>query len=153
MKAALRLFLVRGLGLRSANALIKHFKKPECIFDARREEIEALGVPPEVADGLLSPKSLERAEAEAEKAAKVGVTIVDILDPSYPPLLREIFDPPQTALVAAGFLDLVGAAERQLRLASGLLRVDSFGYKILNLPLQVEAQFLVELVIQLTAAP
>jgi len=94
MKAALRLFLVRGLGLRSANALIKHFKTPDCIFDARREEIEALGVPPEVADDLLSPRSLERAEAEAEKAAKLGVTILDILDPSYPPLLREIFDPP-----------------------------------------------------------
>jgi DNA processing protein len=94
MKAALRLFLVRGLGLRSANTLIKHFKQSECIFDARREEIEALGVPPEVADDLLSPKSLERAEAEAERAAKLGVSIVDILDPAYPPLLREIFDPP-----------------------------------------------------------
>src|SRR2546422_2746637 len=94
MKAALRLFLVRGLGLRSANALIKHFKKPECVFDSNRAELEALGIPPEVAEDTLSPHSAERAEVEAEKAEKLGVTIIDILDPLYPPLLREIFDPP-----------------------------------------------------------
>jgi DNA processing protein len=93
-KAALRLFLVRGLGLRSANTLIKHFKDPERVFDATHDELEALGVPPEVVDDVLSPKSAERAEAERERAEKLGVRIIDILDPAYPPLLREIFDPP-----------------------------------------------------------
>ena len=94
MKAALRLFLVRGLGLRSANTLIKHFKEPERVFEANSDDLEAVGIPPEIAEDILSPKSAERAEAEAEKAAKLGVTIIDILDPRYPPLLREIFDPP-----------------------------------------------------------
>jgi DNA processing protein len=88
------MFLVRGLGLRSANILIKHFKQPERVFDSTRSELEALGVPPEVADDALSSKSRERAEAEWERAEKLGVTILDILDPCYPPLLREIFDPP-----------------------------------------------------------
>jgi DNA processing protein len=93
-KAALRMFLVRGLGLRSANALINHFKQPESVFDSNRDELEALGVPPDVADDVLSPRSAERAEAEWERAQQLAVTILDILDPSYPPLLREIFDPP-----------------------------------------------------------
>jgi len=93
-KAALRMFLVRGLGLRSANLLIKHFKEPALVFEASRAEVEALGVPPEVADDLRSPKSRDRSEAEWERAQKLGVTILDILDPSYPPLLREIYDPP-----------------------------------------------------------
>src|SRR3954471_23422611 len=93
-KAALRMFLVRGLGLRSANTLIRHFKDPERVFDSTRNELEAQGVPPEVADAVLSPKSAERAEEEMEKAAALGVRIVDITDPAYPPLLREIFDPP-----------------------------------------------------------
>jgi DNA processing protein len=88
------MFLVRGLGLRSANLLINHFKRPERIFDSTRDELEALGVPPEVADDTLSPKSMERAEAEWDKAQRTGVTILDILDPRYPPLLREIYDPP-----------------------------------------------------------
>ena len=94
MKAALRLFLVRGLGLRSANGLIKHFKEPERVFQATTDELEALDIPPEIAEDILSPKSAERAEIEAEKADKLRITIIDILDARYPPLLREIFDPP-----------------------------------------------------------
>jgi DNA processing protein len=100
MKAALRLFLVRGLGLRSANLLIKHFKKPECVFDASCDELEALGIPADIAEDILGPHSAQRAEAEAEKADKLGVTIIDILDPLYPPLLREIFDPPPVLYIA-----------------------------------------------------
>src|ERR1051326_1979475 len=91
---ALRLFLVRGLGLRSANLLIKHFKTPESVFDSSRSELEALGIPPEIAEDILSPNSAKRADAELEKAEKLGVRIIDILDSLYPPLLREIFDPP-----------------------------------------------------------
>jgi len=94
IKSVLRMFLVRGLGLRSANLLIKHFTEPDRVFDSKRDELEALGVPPEVADDVLSAKSQERAEAEWQRAQDLGVTIFDILDPSYPPLLREIFDPP-----------------------------------------------------------
>jgi DNA processing protein len=92
--AALRMFLVHGLGLRSANALIKHFKDPERVFDGHRTEIEALGVPPEVIGDLLSTKSADLAKREWERAEALGITIIDILDPAYPPLLREIFDPP-----------------------------------------------------------
>ena len=93
-RAALRMFLVRGLGLKSANALIKHFKDPERVFDARHAEIEALGVPPDVIDDLLSRKSAERADQEWGRAEQLKIDIVDILDPAYPPLLREIYDPP-----------------------------------------------------------
>lgn len=92
--AALRMFMVRGLGLRSANALIKQFKDPRSVFDATHREIEELGVPPDVVGDLLSAKSQERAMQEWTRAQELGVEIVDILDPAYPPLLREIFDPP-----------------------------------------------------------
>src|SRR3989449_6905208 len=94
MKAALRLFLVRGLGLRSANGLIKHFKEPERVFQATTDELEALDIPPEIAEDILSPKSAQRAEEEWTKTVELGVRIVDITDLAYPPLLREIFDPP-----------------------------------------------------------
>jgi DNA processing protein len=56
--------------------------------------LEAQGLPPEVADAVLSGRSAERAEQEWERATALGVRIVDITDPGYPPLLREIFDPP-----------------------------------------------------------
>ncbi len=92
--AALRMFLVRGLGLKSANTLIRHFKDPRQVFDAGFAEIEAQGVPPDVIGDLLSDKSEERAKQEWGKAQELGITVVDILDAAYPPLLREIFDPP-----------------------------------------------------------
>jgi DNA processing protein len=92
--AILRMSLVRGLGLRSSNALIRQFKTPEAVLDAGRPQLEAAGIPPEVADDLMSPKSQERAEQEWAKAGSLGIRILDILHPDYPPLLREIFDPP-----------------------------------------------------------
>jgi DNA processing protein len=88
------MFLVRGLGLRSANLLIKHFNDIEAVFGASVAELEAQGVPPDVAHDLLSTKSRDRAEQEWDRAQQLGVEIVDIADSSYPPLLREIFDPP-----------------------------------------------------------
>src|SRR5262245_51981742 len=91
----LRMAMVRGLGLRSANALIQRFKTPKAVLDAGRDELEVY-LPPEVADDLLSPKSAERAEQEWKKAEELGVRIIDILHSDYPPLLREIFDPPGT---------------------------------------------------------
>jgi DNA processing protein len=88
------MFLVRGLGLRSANLLIKHFRDPQRVFESTSNEVEALGIPPDVIQDLFSTKSRERAEQEWLRAAALRVRIVDILDPAYPPLLREIFDPP-----------------------------------------------------------
>ena len=88
------MFLVRGLGLRSANALIRHFKNPGKVFESNGNELEQLGIPPDVADDLLSSKSEDRAEEEWEKATRLGMEVIDIVDPAYPPLLREIYDPP-----------------------------------------------------------
>jgi DNA processing protein len=87
------MFLVRGLGLRSANALIKHFKSTERIFEGPSVELEALGIPADVIEDLFSKKSSDRAEQEWRRATDLGVTIIDLQDPGYPPLLREIFDP------------------------------------------------------------
>src|SRR5215471_764014 len=50
--AALRMALVRGLGLRSSAALLRHFKTPEAIFDSSVSELEAHGIPPDIATDL-----------------------------------------------------------------------------------------------------
>jgi len=92
--AALRMALVRGLGLRSSAALLCHFKTPEAVLDSSVPQLEAHGIPPDVAGDLFSPRSAERAEEEWARAERLSIRIVDILHPDYPPLLREIFDPP-----------------------------------------------------------
>jgi DNA processing protein len=86
--------LVRGLGIRSANVLIRHFRLPEVVLDQSRSELEAQGIPPEVAEDLLSAESAERAAEEMARATQHGARIYDLLHPEYPPLLREIYDPP-----------------------------------------------------------
>lgn len=63
-------------------------------MDCRRDELEAHGIPAEVADDLLSSKSRERAEEEWKRAEDLKLQILDISHPEYPDLLREIFDPP-----------------------------------------------------------
>ena len=93
-QAALRIALVRGLGVRSANILIRHFKTPEAVLDARRSELEAQGIPPEISEDLQGKRSATRAQEELERAGRLGVRILDIMDSDYPPLLREIYDPP-----------------------------------------------------------
>lgn len=92
--SALRMALVRGLGVRSINALIRHFKSSEAVVAAGRNGLEEQGIPPDVADDLVSSRSAERADEELGRADKLGVQIVDQSNPQYPPLLREIFDPP-----------------------------------------------------------
>jgi DNA processing protein len=90
----LRLSLVRGLGNRTIHALLCRFRTPNAILDCRQEELEANGVPPEVAGDVLSPRSAERAAEEWEKTQTLGIRVLDILHADYPNLLREIFDPP-----------------------------------------------------------
>jgi DNA processing protein len=90
----LRLSLVRGLGNRTIHSLLARFRTPEPILGCRREELEAHGVPPEVAEDVLSSRSADHAAEEWQKAADLGIRILDILHPDYPSLLREIYDPP-----------------------------------------------------------
>ncbi|HZI51231.1 MAG TPA: DNA-processing protein DprA [Terriglobia bacterium] len=90
----LRLALVRGMGNRTIHSLLCKFRTPNAVFDCRREELEAIGVPPEVADDLLSTRSADRASEEWEKAETLGIRVLDILHGDYPNLLREIYDPP-----------------------------------------------------------
>jgi DNA processing protein len=63
-------------------------------LDCALNELEANGVPPDVADDLHSPRSEERAGLEWQRAETLGVRVLDILHPDYPSLLREIHDPP-----------------------------------------------------------
>ena len=93
-KAFLRMILVLGLGTQTLQKLISHFEGPESVVEASRGELRRLSVSDDVIADLLSDHSAERAEAEWQKAAEAEIQVVDMLDDAYPPLLREIYDPP-----------------------------------------------------------
>ncbi len=102
----LALKLVPGLGLRHANRLIERFRTPQAIFRASRSELTAAGLSQSVAQSIASGCAFEEAAEQQEAMLKCGAEIVPITGSDYPPLLREIFDPP-IALFARGRIELL----------------------------------------------
>jgi DNA processing protein len=82
-----------GIGNRYFLRLISHFQKPEAILAAKRSELESLAIPKPAIDQLLSPDK-SRIEASLNWLAQPGHQALTLTDPDYPPLLRQIDDPP-----------------------------------------------------------
>jgi DNA processing protein len=57
-------------------------------------ELESTGIQAVSAQSLATGKSAELAREEIAQAAAADVTMVSMDDPSYPPRLKEIYDPP-----------------------------------------------------------
>jgi DNA processing protein len=104
----LALTLTPGLGTRNAGKLIARFRSPEAIFRASRTELEGAGVSGAVAQSIASGCSFEDAAAQQGKMMETGTVAVTLNDPRYPPLLREIYDPP-VMLFARGRVELLEA--------------------------------------------
>jgi len=102
----LALKLVPGLGTRISKRLLDRFHSPQAIFRASRTELEGAGVSGTVAQSIASGCAFEDAAAQHEKIKESSAVLVTIGDPRYPPLLREIYDPP-ILLFARGRLELL----------------------------------------------
>jgi len=102
----LALRVTPGLGTRKSGRLVEVFRTPQAIFQASASELEQAGLAPALARSISSGCAFEEAALQQEKAAAMGVELVPITDPRYPPRLRDIFDPP-TLLFARGRLDLL----------------------------------------------
>jgi DNA processing protein len=99
----LNLSQLPGIGPARARALINRFGPDPALFDADADalrQIPGIGetIARETAERLASPAWRQTAYLAAEeqlaRAERLGATVVTILDPAYPPLLKEIYDPP-----------------------------------------------------------
>jgi DNA processing protein len=104
----LALRMMPGLGTRTAVRLIGTFKTPQAVFRASVSELEAAGLPPNLARSISSGCSFDEAVTQQQKLAEEGTTLIPITDPRYPPLLKDIFDAPPM-LFARGRMELLGA--------------------------------------------
>ena len=100
--------MIRGIGPRKANQLIDHFGSPAQVFAASRLSLEKEGLKPETVHELHDSEILEKANAEIERLERLGAVVITLEDEDYPPLLREIYDPP-IALYVRGDLKKVCA--------------------------------------------
>lgn len=102
----LALRLIPGLGTRKAAGLIERFRTPQAAFRASRTELEGAGLSGSIAQSIVSGCSFDDALQQQDKMKAAGACAVTMGDPTYPELLRQIFDPP-IVLFARGNVDLL----------------------------------------------
>src|SRR5215467_12470215 len=88
------LSLVAGVGRRTAAVMIERFGGPRACFEAGRAELERHGFKRECIEALKDGNQQERADAELNGLEKLGADVITFVDPRYPKLLKEIYDPP-----------------------------------------------------------
>jgi DNA processing protein len=116
--------MIRGIGPRKANQLIDRFGAPAQVFAASRLSLEKEGLKPETVQELHDSEILEKANAEIERLERLGAVVITLEDEDYPPLLREIYDPP-IALYVRG--DLKKACARPCLAVVGSRRSSTYG--------------------------
>jgi DNA processing protein len=90
----LAISLTPGLGPTRSRKLVEHFGSIDAIFRASLTELEASGIQAVSAQALATGKSGELAREAIAQAAATNTILVSMDDPSYPPRLKEIYDPP-----------------------------------------------------------
>src|SRR5262245_48654039 len=83
-----------GLGARRLNTLLQNYGCAEAIFAASPQELaSAPGMTEAAAEKLLDPEA-ERVDDDLRLIERLGIRLLVIDDPDYPPLLKQIYDPP-----------------------------------------------------------
>jgi DNA processing protein len=116
--------MIRGIGSRTANQLIDRFGSPAGVFAASRLALQKEGLKSETIQELHDSEILDKAGAEIERLEQLGARVVTLEDKEYPPLLREIHDPP-IALYVRG--DLKGAVDQPCLAVVGSRRCSTYG--------------------------
>jgi DNA processing protein len=102
----LALKLTPGLGTRRAHQLMETFRTPEAVFHASREDLEDCGLPGSVAQSLASGCMFDEAVEQQNRMRATGTRLLTLNCAEYPPMLREIFDPP-VVLFARGKVEML----------------------------------------------
>ncbi len=104
----IRLSLVPGLGLSSYWRLIDHFQSPTAVLKASSKELlQVKGIREQQVAGLFSPSTSPDAHRELERLMTAGGSALSFEDANYPPLLKQLADPPPV-LYVLGRKELLG---------------------------------------------
>lgn len=92
--------LVLGDNLGPAQRIAESFNPVEEAFRAGPEALQSLGLSEAQAERLSSDEILDEAARDLAFAEKKGIVVLLREDEGYPPLLREIYDPPRVLMCA-----------------------------------------------------
>ncbi len=117
---------VGGLGVRGAHKLINYFGSPQGAYMASLTELEGSGLPAAVCQSVFTQAGLKEAEKEIKEAAKADCQLLAYSDEAYPPLLREIADPPLFLYVRGD----IGAVSQHGLAVVGSRRPSAYGLQV-----------------------
>lgn len=125
--ALVALTLISKLGIQRIRLLLQVVDHPAEIFTLSSQELEQIdGIGPTIAASILEFDDWDKVEEVFEKSDRAGAQIISYQDDVYPPLLREIYDPP-VLLWVKGNADIL----RNEGLAVvGTRRATTYGLKI-----------------------
>ncbi len=86
--------LIPEISPRRMGILLSRFPSPRVIWEVSVEELAALPGFAEAASRIAAERNEGAIDRELQRAKELKARIVTLLDPEYPPLLREIEDPP-----------------------------------------------------------
>ena len=101
---------VDGLGIRGAHKLVERFGSAGAVYGAPAAALESCGLAGHVARAISSQAGLKEAELQMEAAAKFQYQIVTYESDAYPPLLKQIADPPLVLFAQGDVKTLSGHA-------------------------------------------
>ena len=105
--AHLVLHAIPGLGPATFAALVHHFKTPAEALSAPISRLYAVpGIGQTLAQAIRHAQDWDQARDQIHRAETLGIAILSLSDPRYPPLLRQIHAPPPV-LYSCGNLDLL----------------------------------------------
>jgi DNA processing protein len=116
--------MIRGIGPRTANQLLDRFGSPAAVFAASRQALQKEGLKADTIQELHDSSILDKANAEIERLDRLKARVITRDDEAYPPLLREIHDPP-IALYVRG--DLARACGQPCLAIVGSRRCSTYG--------------------------
>lgn len=89
------LSLIRGLGSKRKQKLLKIYKSPEKIFYLKKSELLNIkGIGEEIANNILDIKLRNNIDKHIKYMNENKIDIINIEDKNYPQILKEIYDPP-----------------------------------------------------------
>lgn len=95
LRTLLALSLVPGLGQKRVKQLVRSFDDPSRIFKLSKTELRSIeGIGEASALAILTFDDWNEVEEILEATEKSKSQIITIADPLYPPLLKQIYDPP-----------------------------------------------------------
>ena len=86
--------IVSGIGPRRFKALLEFFGAASTAWQATISDLQAAGLDRRSIENLIEVREKRDLDAELERIDRAGLTGLTWDDPGYPPLLKEIYDPP-----------------------------------------------------------